>query len=208
LNTELPALLAARLRDPLPGWKAHARFQPELSFGRHRGPTPNDARAAAVLILLYPRAQQWHIPLIVRPAHMPSHAGQVSLPGGAIEPGETAQEAALREYAEELGASIDDLELLGSLSPIYLFASNYLVTPWVAFSRQTPRFAPNPGEVATLLEVPLTHLRDPANFDAIEHTQRGLSFSAPSYLFQGEQIWGATSMILSELVDSLDQLEL
>src|SRR5262249_39444965 len=89
LNPDLPQQLAALLREPLPGWRAHVRFQPELSFGRHQGPPPQDARKAAVLALLYPRDDQWHVPLILRPAHMLDHASQVSLPGGVIEPGES-----------------------------------------------------------------------------------------------------------------------
>src|SRR5262245_28970580 len=86
VNVDLPQLLGARLQQPLPGWEAQNRFQPELSYGRYHGPAPRDARPAAVLLLLYPKDGQWHVPLILRPAHMIDHANQVSLPGGVIEP--------------------------------------------------------------------------------------------------------------------------
>ena len=208
MNPALPAQLAARLEGTLPGWKSQAPFQPELSFGRHLGPAPQSAVPAAVLVLLYPQDDRWHIPLIVRPAHMPAHAGQVSLPGGVIERGEDSRQAALREYNEELGAPTSDIELLGRLSDLYLFASNFRITPWVAAARTAPVWNPSPGEVDQLLEVPLEHLRDPVNAGQVERRQRGLTFTAPCYHWQEQRIWGATSMILAEFVSSLAELEL
>jgi len=207
LNAELPGRLAARLQKPLPGWRAQARFQPELSFGRHLGPAPANARPAAVLLLLYPRAGGWHIPLISRPLHMPAHAGQISLPGGMIEPGETPCDAALREYQEELGAPAEDLTVLGQLSPLYLFASNFQITPWIASVQREPVWRPSEGEVDRLLEVPLDHLLDPANTGHVERRQRGLGFSAPCFEWQTDHIWGATSMILAEFVALIAELD-
>lgn len=208
MNAELPAELAARLARPLPGWAAQARYQPELSFGRHQGPPPAHARPAAVLVLLYPQQDAWHLPLMLRTAGMPDHAGQVSLPGGVIEPGETSREAALREFSEELGAPAEHIKVLGSLTPLYLFASNYAITPWVGAVERAPRFRPSEREVDRLLEVPLGHLVDPANTSRFERSQRGLSFVAPCFCWQSEHIWGATSMILAELVSSLAECSL
>ena len=79
MNPRLPELLAARLTALLPGRLVQSRFQPELSYGRHFGPSPTHARPAAVLILLYPHENRWHLPLTLRPAHLPDHGGQVSL---------------------------------------------------------------------------------------------------------------------------------
>jgi 8-oxo-dGTP pyrophosphatase MutT (NUDIX family) len=208
LNPKLPAELNARLERPLPGWAAQVRFQPELSFGRHRGPAPRGARPAAVLVLLYPREDQWHVPLIVRPAHMPDHAGQVSFPGGVIEPGETSREAALREFTEELGAPGDGITILGELTPLYLFASNFQIAAWVAAAAHAPDWRPSEHEVDRLLEVPLRHLVDPANTSRLERRQRGLAFHAPCFLWDDQRIWGATSMILAELVAAVERLEI
>ena len=141
--------------------------------------------------------------MILRPAHMLDHASQVSLPGGAIEPGESTQQAALREFSEELGASADEIRLLGQLSRLYLFASNYQITPWVGVSQTYPRWSPNRCEVDRLLEIPLAHFLDPANTGLIVRIQRGLTFSAPCFCWDSDRIWGATSMILAELVGSL-----
>jgi 8-oxo-dGTP pyrophosphatase MutT (NUDIX family) len=206
LNTELPAQLSAQLKQPLPGWSAQVRYQPELSFGRHRGPAPVDARPAAVLVLLYPRDGQWHVPLILRPVHMPDHGGQVSFPGGVIEPGESSRQAALREFTEELGAPVEGLDMLGQLSPIYLFASNFQITPWVAATGEVPSWRPSACEVDRLLEIPLSHLADPRNSGHFERRQRGLAFRAPCFLWESERIWGATSMILAELVATVSRL--
>jgi 8-oxo-dGTP pyrophosphatase MutT (NUDIX family) len=203
LNADLPMQLAARLRQPLPGWAAQARFQPELSFGRHLGPAPSHARPAAVLILLYPRQGQWHLPLTLRSADMPDHAGQVSLPGGLIEAGEDSCQAALREFSEELGEPADSIQVMGQLSPLYLFASNYQIAPWVGAVDAPPHWRPNPREVDRLLEVPLEHLFDPANSGRLERKVGGISFFAPCFRWQAERIWGATSMVLAELIASL-----
>jgi len=208
VNRDLPVQLAARLRQPLPGWKAQARFQPELSFGRHLGPTPANVKPAAVLILLYPRLDQWHLPLILRPAHMPDHASQVSFPGGVIEPGEESRLAALREYSEELGAPTEEIEILGQLSPLYLFASNFQITPWVGAIHAEPSWNPSRQEVDRLLEIPLGHLIDPTHTSTIERRQRGLSFTSPCFCWESEHIWGATSMILAELLSTLAELSL
>lgn len=207
MNSDLPTRLAERLRHPLPGWAAQARFQPELSFGRHRGPAPAGARPAAVLVVLYPHRQQWHLPLMLRPLHMPDHGGQVSLPGGVIEQGESSRAAALREYTEELGAPAETLQVLGRLSPLYLFASNFQITPWIAAADAAPQWQPSDREVERLLEVPVSHLLDPENQGHVERRQRGLAFQAPCFNWQSERIWGATSMILAELVAAIRETE-
>jgi 8-oxo-dGTP pyrophosphatase MutT (NUDIX family) len=198
--------LETRLRSPLPNWAAQVRYQPELSFGRHRGPAETGARQAAVLIALYPREGLWHLPLIVRPKHMIDHAGQVSLPGGVIEPGESGRDAALREYSEELGAPPEDVRLLGRLSDLYLFASNFCIEPWVGVVAAAPRFSPSRDEVDRVLEVPLAHLLDPCNTTAFERRIGAISFSAPCFCFDSQCIWGATSMVLAELAAALDEL--
>jgi 8-oxo-dGTP pyrophosphatase MutT (NUDIX family) len=208
MNSDLPAQLERRLSQPLPGWKAQAAFQPELSFGRHRGPAPSGARPAAVLLLIYPGQRGWHVPLMLRPLHMPDHGGQVSLPGGMIEAGENSQQAALREYHEELGGPADDVKVLGPLTPLYLFASNFHIRPWVGSVRERPDWTPSVREVERLLELPLAHLTSPGSVGHVERRQRGLAFRAPCFEWQSERIWGATCMILAEFVAVVRELEL
>ncbi len=102
-ENKLIAWLRARLEHPLPPEALRSRFAPPLSYGRHFGPPAHDARPAAVMVFLYPRDGQWHLPLTVRPDTMLSHAGQISFPGGMVEAGEATRAAALRELEEELG---------------------------------------------------------------------------------------------------------
>jgi 8-oxo-dGTP pyrophosphatase MutT (NUDIX family) len=205
-DADFPQQLAARLQQPLPGEAAQRRFEPELSYGRHRGPPAADAMSAAVLLLLYHRESEWWLPLTVRTTTVATHAGQISLPGGKVDVGETSVDAALRELEEELGVSRRGIELLGELSPLYLFVSNFLVHPWVAVVDSRPAFAPNPDEVAELLEVPLSHLLDPANHSIHARRQRGVALSVPHFQWGRYRIWGATSMILGELVEVIDSM--
>ncbi len=207
MDAKLPQRLAARLAEALPGPMIGSRFESHPQPWRTYEPPP-DSRAAAVLMLLYPDEGQWCLPLTLRPGNLPAHAGQISLPGGAVEPGETPAAAALREFHEELGDDGQPIELLGSLSPLYVQASNFLVTPCVAVARLRPTFAPNPAEVEEVLEVPLAHLLDPARFGSQERHYHGQSFIAPHFIFQSHCIWGATCMILGELVTILEEFRI
>jgi 8-oxo-dGTP pyrophosphatase MutT (NUDIX family) len=204
ITDDLAERLAQRLREPLPGRVAQVLFEPELSYGRHFGPPPADARQAVVLVCLYPHEGEWYLPLTIRPTTMVVHAGQISLPGGRVEPGETGDRAALREFEEELGVPPEVVHLIGRLSPLYLFASNFQVTPWVGIAPARPNFNPHSGEVAELLEVPLEHLRLPASRGVHARRHHGVALSAPHFVWGRHRIWGATSMILSELVEMIN----
>lgn len=206
MNFKLPELLTQRLLEPLPGVQARARLAPSLSYGRHFGPPAHDARNAAVLLLLYPHDGDWRLPLTVRPQTMLAHAGQISLPGGMVEPGESTCDAALRELDEELGIPSRDVVVLGALSPLYVFVSNFLVTPWVGSLAERPNMRPNPHEVDEVLEIPLGHFLDPANFGEHLFTRGELSFTVSHFRFGEHVIWGATSVILSELLAVVEPL--
>lgn len=183
-------------------------LSPAMSFGRHSGPPRSDARQAAVLVLLYPRNGRWHLPLTRRQDYLTQHAGQVSLPGGAIDPGESSQQAALRETHEELGIETGRVRILGQLTSVNLFNSNFHVTPWVGSRVDTPEFLPNPEEVAELIELPLSALRQ-GNQGLRMTIRRGrLEFSAPYLEWQGTKIWGATHLMLGELGRILDEIDL
>ena len=206
MNVELPRLLAGWLAGELPGPSVAARFEPRPPLWRYYQGAPPGARQAAVLVLLYPHCRQWHLPLTLRSEHLPDHAGQISLPGGAVEPGETSRQAALREFHEELGDNGTEIELLGRLSTLYVQASNFLVTPWVGATDGRPELIPNPDEVEQLLEVPLAHLLDPANFGCHRRRHHGQPYTAPHFAWQSHLIWGATCAILGELITVLEGL--
>jgi len=204
MNSQLPELLRARLAGELPGPMVNTRFEPKPPLGRRYDEPSPGAREAAVLVLLYPHDDRWHVPLTLRPAHLPAHAGQVSLPGGALEPGETGRQAAIREFHEELAAAGHPIDVLGRLSTVYVEASNFRIEPWVAATGCRPAMQANPEEVERLLEVPLDHLLDPANFGTHPRRYRGQPYRAPHFFVPPYRIWGATCMILGELVTILE----
>ena len=208
MNRQLPELLAARLAEPLPGPMVGSRFEPRPPHEWRHDRAPSGARPAAVLLLLYPLDDRWHVPLTLRPESMAAHAGQVSLPGGAVEPGESSRQAAIREFHEELGPCPGRIDLLGRFSPLYVGASNFLVTPWLGTTAERPPLVANPLEVAEILEVPLGHLLDRANFGSHPRKHQGRPYTAPHFLWQNHRIWGATCMILGELVTLLEELGL
>lgn len=179
-----------------------------MSYGRHSGPAACDAKVAAVLLLLFPTEHGWMIPLTLRQPHLSVHAGQVSLPGGSMEAGESTWDTARRETQEELGWDPRLAQLVGPLSPLYVFNSNYLVHPWVAYTTKRPHFIPNEREVARVIEFPVQPMpsRNASQRMTIERGK--LHFSAPYWECGPLRIWGATYIILSELAAVLNCLDL
>jgi len=116
---------------------------------------------------------------------------------------ENAVETALREAVEELSIKPDEVRVLGELTPLYIPPSNYCIYPVVAAAARRPEFDPSPHEVAEVIEVPLDHLLDPRNVTREMWPLRGIDVTVPFYLFQGHKIWGATAMVLAELLDLL-----
>jgi 8-oxo-dGTP pyrophosphatase MutT (NUDIX family) len=192
--------LQTALAGGLPGRAAQRTMAHRLAYGRHHGPIPADARQAAVLVALDPQASGWSIPAILRPDTMKTHAGQISLPGGAMDSQETVVQAALREFEEELGAATTGLSIIGQLTPVYVFVSGFQITPVLAVSRQRLVFQPNPQEVAAVVELPLAELCNSACRHEHKVERRGLQFTVPHFAVAGQRVWGATSLILAEFV--------
>jgi len=161
--------------------------------------------AAAGLMLLFPVAHVAHIVLTVRASHLPSHAGQVSLPGGAVEEGETIDQAALREAREEVGLDPSAVRLLGRLTPLHIPVSGFVLHPVVALMDWRPVLRPSDREVERILEAPLHELADPARrlLRRASLDERG-EVEIPYIEIHGAELWGATAMVLSELFWVLD----
>lgn len=202
-SADLPSLLAESLRRR-PTQRSWRRWMTsQLSYGRHAGPPRADARPSAVAILLYQEAGQWRLPLTVRAASLPTHAGQVSFPGGRIEAGEDAKQAAHRELVEELlqGSTPEeiDVEWLGQLAPLFVFASNAIVTPWVGVLRTDLPWNPNPAEVDAVLELPLRTLVELTELEQMTVERGPLEFDADCFGLDGHVVWGSTGVLLGEL---------
>lgn len=159
---------------------------------------PAEARRAAALILLYPGEAGPTIPLTVRHSDLPHHPGQISLPGGRIDPGESAEQAALREADEEIGVTPAGVRVLGPLSTLWVIVSNFVVQPLVGVVDARPDFRLATGEVEALVELPLSDLRDLTRVAWASRTRGDLLVDYPYFDVAGHHVWGATAMILGE----------
>ncbi|OQA40216.1 MAG: putative NUDIX hydrolase [Chloroflexi bacterium ADurb.Bin325] len=195
--------LRAALARPLPGLPGQMGMSPRPRPGAERILDPDlDCRRAGVLALLYPgdAGAAPYIVLTRRTNSVESHRGQISFPGGSMEPGEDAVAAALREAQEELGVDPAALTVVGRLSPLYIPPSDFCIYPAVAYAAARPAFVPSPHEVAEVLEVPLAHLLSPATRCEEVWEIRGAAVHVPYYAFGQHKIWGATAMVLCELL--------
>ncbi len=198
--SEFEQRLQAGLAAPLPGAPAQARMSPRPRFGWRPGRAPRGARQAGVLLLLYPLENAPHLVLTVRDSRLPLHPGQVSLPGGAIEPDESADEAALREAREEIGVEPALVGIAGSLSPLHVPVSGYVLHPRVGLARSRPELRASGREVARVLEVALDRLLDPGTVELERRSRPGRGVDVPYFAIEGEKIWGATAMVLAEFM--------
>lgn len=195
---DLPQKVAAALRGSDWATLPRTNMAPELSYGRYAGPAPYTAKAAAVVLLLCRRGNRWLIPLTERSASLAHHPGQISLPGGSLDALETSSQAALRELHEELGVDAP-VENLGQLADCYVFASDFLVTPWVAATRAELHWRPHEREVQSVVELPLEVLFDENAIGRLK-VERGLRiFHAPCIRMGEARIWGVTCILLNEL---------
>lgn len=159
-----------------------------------------------MLVLLYPDRDELHFFLTRRTESVGTHKGQISLPGGAREEGESLDETAKRETVEELGLDPSDLEMLGApLTPLFIPASEFWVTPYVAYYRGVPELRVAQEEVGELISVPLTLLLDDSLLFEEVREIRGISVLVPYFEIQSHKVWGATAMILSEFAAMLKQ---
>lgn len=201
LPDNIVKLLSQRLQKSLPGWEAQRQMAMELHRKARLKPRP-DARQAAVLMLLFPSEQQMHLPLILRPTYQGVHSGQMALPGGKIEPqDQDLQDTALRETGEEIGVWVERHQVLGQLSELYILPSNIRVTPFVAYIPAPPQYALDPAEVAGIVNVPMEALNSPQNqITSPVKVVGGVTVQAPAYKVGNSIVWGATAMMLSELL--------
>jgi len=197
---ELERRLTVAFAGPLPGEAAQMLLSPRPRRGWRPGELPEGLRRGAVLLLLYPGSEGPSVVLTLRHADLPQHAGQVSLPGGAAEPGETLERAALREAHEEVGVDPSKVRLLGRLSPLHIPVSGFALHPFVGLVEQRPELHPDPNEVERILEVPVATLLDPSYRGEETRRFREHDYQVPFLRLDGEKVWGATAMILAEFL--------
>jgi 8-oxo-dGTP pyrophosphatase MutT (NUDIX family) len=221
---DVVARLEDVLRRELPGPEAQARLAPVPRRDWPAGFNPARIRHAAGLLLVFPKTinaraarqenslrasralrspfGEAHIVLTVR-ADTLRHGGQVSLPGGVVEPGETHEQAALREAHEEVALSLASVRLLGALTPLDIPVSGFRLHPIVAVTDTHPRLTPADSEVAHILEIAVDDLLDSANFVRTARERDGVRYLVPLFRVGGHDVWGATAMVLAEFLAML-----
>jgi 8-oxo-dGTP pyrophosphatase MutT (NUDIX family) len=196
------------LHDPLPGSTSHLKMAHAV---RRVEPVQDvtTTRDAAVLLTLFEKTPgDWHLIFIKRTSihQQDKHAGQVAFPGGKREGSDPdLMYTALRETEEEIAIDLSGIDVLGPLSPLYITVSKFLVHPYVAYSWKTPQLIRQETEIEEILEIPLSSFLEPASrIDTRINLSSGIILNhVPSFQVNGQVIWGATAMILSEFLDIL-----
>ena len=197
--------LEMALAHPLPGRSAHQKMA-----SAHRQWDPIDEmklRQSAILALFYPSDAGMMLLFTLRPSRLAHHGGQVCFPGGGREFVDASlMQTALRETSEELGLAMSDVRILGCMTSIYIASSQNMVLPYVGWIPSLPPLSPDAREVEKVLNVPLRTLLDPATRSTYTWRDNGRTVPLPSYWTNGVHIWGATAMMVSELLDIISEM--
>ena len=200
-------LIKRRLLKELPGWKSQRKMavMPINAVTRLAFYPPSNAKLAAVAIILFQEDKKLKFFLTRRTSNVDHHKGEISLPGGAQDKGESFKDTSLRESEEEIGINIS-LELIGKLTPLYAPVSGFLIHPYVWYSKDKPSTTINENEVESIHDIDLGELQDDTTLSTKSIKVKGLSVDVPSFHFDSCISWGATAMILSEFKDTLVDL--
>jgi len=192
--------LEAAFTRELPGEAAQDALAPMPRREWPAGVNPATIRDAAGLLLVYPVHGDAHIVLTVRADTLGRHGGQVSLPGGVVDPGETFEQAALREAHEEIALPLDGVRVIGALTPLDIAVSGFRLHPIVAVRSSRPALRPADGEVARILEPAVDELLDASCVRSTERVRDGRTLMIPAFHVRDDEIWGATAMVLAEFL--------
>ena len=191
------------ITNGLPGEESHQKMRViydksiELPFSKINS-TP-----AAVLILLYMADNEIYFFLTKRTDELKHHKGQISLPGGTQEGNEKLIDTALRETHEEIGINKTSISIIGSMTPLFVPVTGFMINPFIGYSLSKLDPKPDPAEVAAIFSVNISDLLNEANRTIEQRKIRGYDVEVPYFNLNNYEVWGATSMILSEFRDLL-----
>jgi 8-oxo-dGTP pyrophosphatase MutT (NUDIX family) len=204
---ELATRLRTAVAKPLPSWReVYEGFSPrDLETGERRSRRPEPgARRAAVLVPILPAPEGARVLYTVRTDALRDHAGQVSFPGGSLEPGDgSPRETALREAEEEVDLRPDLVEVIGELDEVYIPPSDFLVRPVVGLLRPEAELVMAPEEVEEIFGVPLTELMSPKALKEVVWEREGRLYEVRVFAAGGYEIWGATAAMTAGLLARL-----
>lgn len=202
-NTFFENLKEYLSKGNLPGVDAQLKMSPNLRNPHFESQLPNDSTVnASVLILLFFKEKALKTVLIKRPEYNGAHSGQISFPGGKVEKNDqNIFHTALREANEEIGVNIDSIEIIGSLTTLYVPVSNICIHPIIGFTNESINYCINIKEVAEIIETNIDTLLDSRNIDKMSFTTNNFKIIAPYYNVKNNKVWGATAMIISEFME-------
>jgi len=162
-------------------------------------------KKSAVCLLFYENDNDVYFSLMKRPGTHQFHAGQIALPGGSCDGDETYEQTAIRELYEETGVAVSEENILGRLTPLYIPVSNFYIQPIIACINSKPLFITSKDEVEELIACKLSYILDESIIaeTMVSLTTSGLKIKAPYFNVQGNILWGATAMLLSEVKQML-----
>lgn len=204
-----PGKIRQLLSQTLPGYHSHMKMAPEnrLHELQQHKPVPETAKKSAVMILFFHDNDILKMVMIRRSLYVGIHSGQIAFPGGRYEETDhSIEHTAYREIEEEIGIEQLNIEPLGRMSDIYVPPSNFLISIFVGYMSEKPVYRIDEREVAEVIELDFQELMNPAIITnkSFYVPSAGQSFTAPCYATSKCDIWGASAMVISELIDAFN----
>ncbi|MEX0647896.1 MAG: CoA pyrophosphatase [Balneolaceae bacterium] len=195
--------LKQRLEKSLPGREAQLKMSPvpldpDVVLPKEKTDT---GHPSSVLIPLFPDINRQLNVIFTLRTDTIRHAGQISFPGGRSEVNENPKETALRESEEEIGLDRNKIRIAGPITPLYLYRTDNQITPFIGILNEKPELTRNPNEVEEIIPAKLDDLRSEKYLVQEQWDLPGLSMDVPYWKIHQVPLWGATAMIMSELLE-------
>ena len=198
--------LEITITNYLPGEESQQKMRVNYDQSIELPFSKNNSTASAVLILLYLEDNEIHFFLTKRSNELEHHKGQISLPGGTQEENEELTHTALRETQEEIGINKTSISIIGSMTPLFVPVTGFMIHPFIGYSSNKLEPTPDPSEVEAIFSVNISDLLNETNQTIEKRNIRGYDVEVPYFKLNNYEVWGATSMILSEFRDLIKSI--
>ena len=199
--------LEITITNYLPGEESQQKMRVNYDQSIELPFSKNNSTASAVLILLYLEDNEIHFFLTKRSNELEHHKGQISLPGGTQEENEELTHTALRETQEEIGINKTSISIIGSMTPLFVPVTGFMIHPFIGYSSNKLEPTPDPSEVEAIFSVNILDLLNETNQTIEKRNIRGYDVEVPYFKLNNYEVWGATSMILSEFRDLIKSIK-